>query len=58
LRARCRQEQLEATAVQQQKEIKALTASIKEQASKIQKVTRLRRVEVRKATPQLLVNNQ
>jgi hypothetical protein len=48
----------EATAAQQQTEIKALTASLKEQASQIQRVTRLRRVEVSKPAPQLVVNNQ
>jgi hypothetical protein len=42
----------------QSKEIKALTASLKEQASQIQKVTRLRRVEMSKAAPQMVANNQ
>ena len=43
---------------EQQKQIKALTASLKEQASQIQKVTRLRRVEVTKPAPQMVLNNQ
>jgi len=38
------------------KEINALTASLKEQAAQIQKVTRLRRVEVSKAVPRLVEN--
>lgn len=48
----------EAAIAQQQAEIIALTASLKEQASQIRKVTRLRRVEVRKPAPQLVANNQ
>ena len=44
-----RHEKLEATVAQQQKEIQALTAALKTQAAQIQKVTRLRRVEVSKA---------
>ena len=46
----------ESTIAQQQKEIKALTASLKEQASQIQKVSD--QLEVSKAAPQMLVNNQ
>jgi hypothetical protein len=38
--------------------MEALTASLKEQASQIQKVTRLRRVEMSKAAPQMVANNQ
>jgi hypothetical protein len=41
-----------------QKEIKDFTASLKEQATQIQKVTRLRRVEVTKRAPQMVFNNQ
>jgi hypothetical protein len=47
---------LEATAAQQQKEIKALTASLKEQASQIRKVSD--QLEASKATPQIVVSNQ
>jgi trimeric autotransporter adhesin len=46
----------EGTIAGQQKEIKALTASLKEQASQIQKVSDQLRVS--KAGPQLVVNNQ
>jgi len=45
----------EATAVQQQTEIKALTASLKEQAAQIQKVSA--QIGVTKPAPQVLVNN-
>jgi septal ring factor EnvC (AmiA/AmiB activator) len=41
---------------QQQKEIKALTVSLKEQASQIEKVSA--QLEVGKPAPQLVVNNQ
>ncbi len=41
---------------QQEKEIKALTASLKEQASQIQRVSEA--LEVSKAAPQLVANNQ
>jgi len=41
---------------QQQKEIKAVTASLKEQASQIQKVSD--RLELSKAAPQVVVSNQ
>jgi hypothetical protein len=44
----------EATAAQQQKEIKALTASLSEQASQIQKVSA--QLPVSKPAPQLAVN--
>jgi hypothetical protein len=44
------------TAAQQQAEIKALTASLKEQASQIQKVSA--QLEVTKPTPQMVFNNQ
>jgi uncharacterized coiled-coil protein SlyX len=46
----------EATAAQQQTEIKTLTASLKEQASQIQKVSA--QVELSKAATQMAVNNQ
>jgi hypothetical protein len=48
-------QELEATATQQQQAIKALTANLKEQASKIQKVTT--QLEVSKAAPQTVLNN-
>jgi hypothetical protein len=51
-------QKLEAALAQQQKEIKALTVSVKEQASQIQKVTLLRRVEVSKPAPQLVAKDQ
>ena len=47
-------EKLEATAAQQQKEIKALTAALKEQAAQIQKVSA--QLEVSKPAPQIVVN--
>ena len=40
------------------KELAELTATVNEQAAQIQKVTRLRRVELSKSAPQLVVNNQ
>ena len=49
-------QELEATATQQQQAIKALTASLKEQASKIQKVSA--QLEVSKTAPQTVLNNQ
>jgi hypothetical protein len=49
-------EKLEATAAQQQQEIRALTASLKEQASQIQKVSA--QVEMSKSAPQIVLNNQ
>ncbi len=52
------QKDFQSTIAQQQKEINALTVGLKEQASQIQKVTRLRRVEVGKPAPQMVVNNQ
>jgi trimeric autotransporter adhesin len=45
----------EATAAQQQKEIEVLTASVKEQAAQIQKVTA--QLEVSKTAPQMVLNN-
>jgi hypothetical protein len=48
--------ELEAAIARQQEEIKALTASIKEQASQIRKVSA--QLEVRKAAPRMIVNNQ
>jgi hypothetical protein len=38
--------------------MEVLAASFKEQASPIQEVTRLRRVEVTKPAPQMVLNNQ
>jgi uncharacterized coiled-coil protein SlyX len=49
-------QQLEAAAAEQQKEIKALTASIKEQAAQIQKVSA--QLELDKPAPQIVTNNQ
>jgi endosialidase-like protein len=49
-------QELEANAANQQKEIKALTAAVKEQASQIQKVTA--QLEVSKPAPQTVMNNQ
>ena len=46
----------EATVAQQRKEMEALTASLKEQAAQIQKVSD--QLEVSKAAPQIVVNNQ
>jgi len=46
---------LEATVAQQQKEIQALTASLKKQASQIQKVSA--QLEVSKPTRQMVINN-
>ena len=46
----------EATTALQQKEIQVLTASLKEQAAQIQKVSA--RLEVSKAAPQTVLNNQ
>ena len=47
---------LEAIVAQQRKEMEALTASLKEQAAQIQKVSD--QLEVSKAAPQMVVNNQ
>jgi len=46
----------QATVADQQKEIQALTASLKEQASQIQKVSA--QLEVSKPAPQTVLNNQ
>jgi CRISPR/Cas system CSM-associated protein Csm4 (group 5 of RAMP superfamily) len=48
-------EQQATTIAQQQTEIKALTASLKEQASQIQKVSA--QLEMSKAAPQLVFND-
>jgi septal ring factor EnvC (AmiA/AmiB activator) len=50
------QKDSQATAAQQQKEIQTLTASLKEQASQIQKVSA--QIEVTKPAPQVVGNNQ
>jgi hypothetical protein len=50
------QKDFQSTAAQQQKEIKALTATLKEQASQIQKVSA--QLEVTKPAPQMVLNNQ
>jgi hypothetical protein len=49
-------QQLEAAAAEQQKEIKALTASVKEQAAQIQKVSA--QLELSKPAPQIVADNQ
>ncbi len=46
----------EAIAAQQQKEIRALTASLKEQTSQIQKISA--QVEVKKPAPRTVLNDQ
>jgi uncharacterized coiled-coil protein SlyX len=50
--------QLKSAVAQQQKGMEVLTARLDEQASQIQKVTRLRRVELSKPVPRTVVNNQ
>jgi uncharacterized coiled-coil protein SlyX len=47
---------LESTVARQQREIQTLTASLKEQASQIQKVSD--KVEMSGAAPQMVANNQ
>ena len=49
-------EKQETTAAQQAKEIQALTASLKEQASQIQKVSA--QFEMNKAAPQVALDNR
>jgi len=51
----CRLQKQDTTIAQQQKEIKALTASVKEQASQIRKVSD--QLAVSKSAPQLVTNN-
>ena len=46
----------ETSGTEQQKEIKALTATLREQASQIQKVSA--QIEVSKPAPQMVLNNQ
>jgi uncharacterized coiled-coil protein SlyX len=48
-------QQLEANALAQEKEIKALAAAVKQQASQIQKVSA--ELELSKASPQTVANN-
>jgi hypothetical protein len=59
LKEHCKVEELEknlrATIAEQQKEIKALTASVKQQASQIQKVSE--QLEVSKPAPQMVADN-
>src|SRR5205823_4596685 len=50
------QKDFRATAAQQQEEIQALTASLKEQAAQIQKVSA--QIEATKPAPQTVLNNQ
>jgi septal ring factor EnvC (AmiA/AmiB activator) len=52
----CKEQELEATIAQQQKEIKALTASLKEQAAQIQKVSA--QLELSRPAPQMVADNQ
>jgi len=47
---------LEANDAEQQREIKALVATVKEQAAQIQKVSA--QLEVSKSAPQTVLNNQ
>ncbi len=49
-------QQLEANDAEQQREIKALVATVKEQAAQIQKVSA--QLEVSKSAPQTVLNNQ
>jgi len=49
-------EELEATAAQQRKEIKAFTASLKEQAAQIQRVSA--QLELSKPAPRIVADNQ
>jgi septal ring factor EnvC (AmiA/AmiB activator) len=50
------QKEFQSALAQQQTEIKALTANLKEQAAQIQKVSA--QIEVSKPAPQMVVNNQ
>jgi hypothetical protein len=56
LKEHCTVQELEATVAQHQKEIQALTASVKEQASRIQKVSA--QIQMSKAGPQLAAREQ
>ena len=56
LKQHCHVQKLEATVAQQQKEIKALTANLTEQASQIQKVSA--QLEASKPAPQMVLNSQ
>jgi hypothetical protein len=49
-------QELKGTVAQQQEQIRALTASLKEQAAQIQKVSA--QLEVNKTAPQIVLNNQ
>jgi uncharacterized coiled-coil protein SlyX len=49
-------QELKATVAEQQKEIKALTAALREQASQIQKVSA--QLELNKPEPRTVLNNQ
>jgi uncharacterized coiled-coil protein SlyX len=49
-------QELEANAAKQQKDIKALTAALKEQAAQIQKVSA--QLELSKPAPQTVLNNR
>src|SRR6266487_1612303 len=51
-------EEQEATIAQLKKGMDVLTARLDEQDSKIQKVTRLRRVEMSRPAPQMVATNQ
>ena len=56
LKEHCKNEEQGAAIAQQQKEITALKAELKKQASQIQKVSA--QVELRKPTSQTVLNNQ
>jgi septal ring factor EnvC (AmiA/AmiB activator) len=51
-----KQQKLEATVAQPQKEIQALTAQLKEQAAQIQRVSA--QLEVNKTAPQIVLNHE
>lgn len=56
LKEHCKVQRLEANVLEQQKEIKALTATVKKQASQIQKMSA--ELELSKPGPQSVVNIQ
>jgi len=56
LKAHSKMQEQETTITQLKNAMKALTASMKEQASQIQKVST--ELELRKAAPQTVLNNQ
>ena len=56
LKEHCKVEQLEAPAAQQQKEIRALTKALKEQAAQIQKVSA--QMSVERPSTRIVADNQ